>query len=233
MVPTVSKGIVGLRQLQRPHHRPMRYRPKRHDNAAGTDRGKLASQVLVAAIHFGGGGLVLGRQALDRIGDTAVPQYQAVVLRRRDRSVREAIIVERLIEQDAGMVAGERTSTGIGAVHAGGETDHEQVCLRIPEGWDWARIIGRILAVHLLQVAGQPCASATLRVKMAHVRYSVRLVALEGIIITYRDNYEFENMLEMISERLSKYLHYKLKVLFSAVSKRSAQVRWCNFSVPC
>jgi hypothetical protein len=217
MVPTVSEGIVGLGQLQRPHHRPMGYRAKRHDNATGADRSKLASQVLVAAIHLGGGRLVLGRQALDRIGDTAVPQHQTVVPRRRDRSVREAIIVECLIEQNAGMVAGERTSTGIGAVHAGGETDHEQAGPRIPEGWDWARIIGGVLPVHLLQMAGQPCASATLGVKMAHVRYSVIPVSLKGIIITYRDNYEFENILEMILEGLSKYLHYKLKVLFLVV----------------
>jgi hypothetical protein len=69
-----------------------------------------------AGIDFNGQGLVLGRHAVDRIADPAVDQLQSVVWPGLVGAFRKPVFEQGRIEQVAGVIAGERPSSAIGAL---------------------------------------------------------------------------------------------------------------------
>ena len=88
---------------------------------------RSAREIAVAVADLGRRRLVVRRQAFHRVGDPAVDEREAVVARGRDRLRREAVRVQRLVQQDSRVVAGERPAARVGAVHARREPDdHER-----------------------------------------------------------------------------------------------------------
>jgi hypothetical protein len=63
----------------------------------------------------------------------------------------KARIEHGLVQQDAGMVAGERPPGAIRTMHAGGKTDNQQVGACHAKGWHRLREIRRLLGAHFLQ----------------------------------------------------------------------------------
>ncbi len=80
----------------------------------------------VTGVYLGTDRLVIGRQALDSIGDPAIDQSQFIVGRQGFRVAGEAELVQRLVEKHAGVVTGKRPAGAVGAVHAWRQADDEQ-----------------------------------------------------------------------------------------------------------
>ena len=79
-------------------------------------------------------GLFSGGTQLHGIGDARVDELQAVVGALLIGAAGEAEAEQRLVEQVAGIVAGERPAGAVGALHAGRQADDQQARGDRPEG---------------------------------------------------------------------------------------------------
>ena len=111
---------------QRRHHAVMRDAAEREDRAQVLHLGDGRLEKIAAGVDLGRRRLVLRRHAAHRVGDAAIDQRQAVVGPRLVVAAREAEFAERLVEQVAGIVAGEGPAGAVGALQAGREADDQQ-----------------------------------------------------------------------------------------------------------
>ena len=122
----VPKGDVGQFGAERAHSALMRDTAERNDGAQFFHLGDRRRQKIAAGSYFFRSRLVFGRHAAHRIGDPAVDQFKSIVGTCAVFTARKAELVKRLVKQDAGIVAGERTAGPIGALQAGREADDQQ-----------------------------------------------------------------------------------------------------------
>ena len=80
---------------------------------------------------------VKGSQNLAGIADPAIDQRQPVIGPRLIDAFGKAVFEQRGIEQIAGVIAGERPSGAIGALHAGRQPDNQQPTVGIAERRHW------------------------------------------------------------------------------------------------
>jgi hypothetical protein len=112
-------------------------------------------QVIVARSNFRGRRFVFRRHTLDRVGNAAIGKPQAIARMRRGWLVGETKPVQRSIQQQAGMIAGERSSGAIRPMHTRGEPNDQQTRMRIAERCNRARMVVRVLGTHRIQVFSQ------------------------------------------------------------------------------
>ena len=99
---------------------------REHHGACGSPSSSLAQEGVAGARSRPASGLLPGGTHLTALVMRQPVQLEAVVARRRDRRARPAEGVQRLVEQHAGVVAGERPAGGVRAVEAGREADDQQ-----------------------------------------------------------------------------------------------------------
>src|SRR4029450_5868141 len=88
--------------------------------------------------------LVGGRQALHRVGDAAGDQQKSIVARRRFSSRCNTARMERFIEKNPRVIAGERPPARVCAMHSGSKADdHESRVLHA----EWRHRSTKITAV--------------------------------------------------------------------------------------
>ena len=63
------------------------------------------------------------------------------------------------------MVAGERATRGVCAVHAGGQPDNQQACISIAKGGNWTRMVIRVFFANLVKKPGEPGAGPAVGIK--------------------------------------------------------------------
>jgi hypothetical protein len=128
--------------------------------------GSAASRDLVR------GRLVLRRHAFDRVDDGDAAKPQAVVGSFLVTALGEAELEQRLVEQQPGIVAGERAAGTVGALLARREAAEDQPGLRIPEMRHRRVPPVRMLLPQRLAKADQPRAERTVarRLEMRHGR---------------------------------------------------------------
>ena len=78
------------------------------------------------------------------------------------RGVAEAALVQGSVEQDTRVVAGERTTAGVGTVKAGPEPDDEKARIGVTEWWYGSREISRVVLPHLGEKTRQPLTAPAL-----------------------------------------------------------------------
>ena len=131
------------------------------DAAKGQDRRPLRSraqiggQEAVARAHFLRRRLVGGRQAFDGVGDPAAGQPQPIAARFGDRPGCKAVRMQRRVEQDAGVVAGERTAARIGAMHARSQADDHESRGRLAERGHRPAPVGGMRGANVREERGQ------------------------------------------------------------------------------
>ena len=122
---TVGKAPCRRPQSAGAQDRAVRDRSQRDHDAAGPQCGQFALEIAVALPHFGRQRLVAGRQAFHGVRDAAVDELEPVIgadrLGARGKSVR----MQRAIQEDARMVAGERPTRAVRTVQAGRKPDDE------------------------------------------------------------------------------------------------------------
>ena len=84
----------------------------------------------VAGIDLRTDRLVVGRQALHGVGDAAVDQLEAIVSRFRMLARAETVLMQHLVQQDAGMIAGKRPARCDSPVHARRQSDYQEARVR-------------------------------------------------------------------------------------------------------
>ena len=137
---------------------------QRQDRAALRHRRQVRSEIAIAGADLGGQRLVSRRQTLDGVGDPAVDETQSVVACAGDWLRRESMRIQRLVEQDTGVIARERPARRIGAVHAGCQADDEQPRGRVAKGWHGSAPIIRMQESHLGQECIEPRTATTRRI---------------------------------------------------------------------
>jgi len=130
----VDERVAGLGHTAGPQHSPVRHPAQRKNKAVRRQLFYLGAQKAVASGQFGRNGKIARRQTLDCIGDPAISQPQAVIDGPGLGTVAEAEAVQTSVQQQAGLVTGERSSAGIGAVQAGCEPHYQQAGFGGPEG---------------------------------------------------------------------------------------------------
>lgn len=70
--------------------------------------------------------------------------------------------MQRFVEQDSGVIAGERSPGAVCSVHAGSETDDQQSRLGISKWRDRLGVVLGVLTSYLRKMARQPWAVATI-----------------------------------------------------------------------
>src|SRR4029077_18134837 len=126
MPAAVPKGDVGQFGAERAHSALMCNMSDYNDGTQIFYLGDRWRQKIAAGSYFFRSRLVFGRHAAHRIGDPAVDQFKSIVGMCAVFTARKAELVKRLVKQDAGIVAGERTASPIGALQAGREPYDQQ-----------------------------------------------------------------------------------------------------------
>ena len=148
--------------------------------ACGGQTRQLGCQKAVAFADFGGFRLVGGRQAFHRVGDAAADELQAIVGGYRLRRAGVAKPVQGLVQQYPGMVAGERASAAVGAVHARCEADDQQGRCRVAKRRHRARVVIGMLRAHLVEKVGEAWTGPAVRIKtggvdgVGHTKYLIQ-----------------------------------------------------------
>src|SRR5215207_3312841 len=142
------------------------------DDHPEVEQGELGGQPGGAVVALGGERPVVGRGALDRGGDVAAAEGEAVVGRHRGRLVGEAGTVQAGEQPVAGAVAGEDPAGAVAAVGGRGQPEDQQRGRRVAESGDGPAPVllvaegGPLLPGHLLPPGDQPGA-ALLRARLA------------------------------------------------------------------
>ena len=110
---------------------------ERNDGAELRHFGDCPAEKIAAGGDFLRGRLVLGRHAADRIGDTRVAHRDAIIRMGFVNALREAEFSQRLVQQPAGVVAGERPSCAICTFEPWRKADDQQLCDVIAKRWNW------------------------------------------------------------------------------------------------
>ena len=152
----VRETVCRELQAEGTQRRAVRDGAEGQQHRAVRDRREFGREIAIAGGNLRGQGLVAGWHALHRIADPAVDQLQAVVGRNRDRPARQAERVERLVQQDARVIARERPSGRVGAVKPGRQPDDQQPRLRLAEGRHRSAEIVRMLALARGQERSEP-----------------------------------------------------------------------------
>ncbi len=127
------EGVAARGHLESAQNGIVRDPPQGEHRGALRQRGELGREIRVALADFGGKGLVVRRQAFDRVGDARVDEPQRVASAKRLGFAAETEVEQGSIEQNAGIVAGEGPPRGIGAMLPGRKPDDDQSRLAIPE----------------------------------------------------------------------------------------------------
>ena len=116
-------------EAERGKHAVVRDPTQRQDRAQLHHFGYGVPQEFPAVGNFQAARLVLGRNTAHRVGDAAIEQDQAVIGSRFVAPGGEAIALQGLVEQVAGVIAGKGPAGAVGAPQARRQSGHEQTCL--------------------------------------------------------------------------------------------------------
>ncbi len=173
----VRKFEVGLAPTDGLHDRPVRDPAEGQHHRAFGQRVQFVCQEPVAGVDLRADRLVIGRQALDGIGDAAIRQLQIIVCGKRLCVRAEAELVQHLVQQDPGVIARERPARPVRTVHAGRQPDDQETRLRIAKRRHRPTVIVRVALLHVIKEPGKPRAGPALGIEDQVAQFSaIRVV---------------------------------------------------------
>src|SRR6266545_7408050 len=136
--------------VERRHGALMGNPAERHDGAEILHLGDGRFEKSAAGLDLCGRGLVLRRSAAYRVGDTGIHESEIILPRRPITAARKAEVLERVVEQLACEIAGERPSGAVCSPQSGGEAHDEEARARRTERGDRCVEPSRLAAAPLL-----------------------------------------------------------------------------------
>lgn len=165
MPAVVAERIGGLTEAERLQHRIVGDGSKCNHHTVRRHGDKLLIQEGITVFYLLAKRLVLGRQAFDGIGETAVDQSQPVLQGMRFRRTAESVSIESLIQKNTGIIAREGTPGCIGPMHAGGQTHDKHSGGGITEWGHGPGVVPGVFSLHLIEKTGQPLTSPAIRIE--------------------------------------------------------------------
>ena len=132
----------------------MRQLAQCQQNSRSRQAVNLGTQVMIACLDFIEQRLVLRGETFYRIGNSAVMQLQRIITANGFRLITEAIVKKSLIQQNTGMIAGERPASGVGTVHTRCQTDNKQAGIIVTKRCYRAGMVSRMLDSNLVKKTG-------------------------------------------------------------------------------
>jgi hypothetical protein len=129
----MPEGMLLLSSVARTHDCLVRDLAKREDDTTIRHLIDFLCKVGIAVIDFIGHRLVLRRYAAHGIGDPAIDQLQTVIEGNTLALVGKAVLMERFVKQESGMVTGEGAPGGIGAMQTRSQPDDKETRIRRTE----------------------------------------------------------------------------------------------------
>ena len=161
----VRERVLAWAIPKRKQYGAMGNRSQRENRAARAQFFEFEPEIAVAVAYLSGLGFVLWREALDGIRYAATGQDKAVVTADRLLGRCESEAMQRAVQKNAGIVAGERPAGAVRPVHARGESHNQQACTCVPEGRHRSRVVLRMIGLHRIEEGGKPRAIPTLGIK--------------------------------------------------------------------
>ena len=106
---------------------------------------------------------VLRWKTFDRIGDTALHQFQIVTDGSRAFMVGKTELEKRSIQENARKIACKRPARPVRTVHSRRQADDQESGFRIAKSRHWPGMISGVARFYLIQKSGQPGATAAIR----------------------------------------------------------------------
>ena len=157
---SVMKSIRRWPQSLRHQYRPVGDDSQRENHGAIGHCGNFVAQVRIAAPYFSGQRRILRWQAFHGVGNAAAGETQAVFYIRRHGLIRETEAAQRVVEQDAGVVAGKRPPRPVCTVHAWRQAHDQQPGARRAERAYGPGVVIRVACTHPIEMMRQPRAPA-------------------------------------------------------------------------
>src|SRR6185312_3974631 len=133
MPAAVAERVRRLLRAQRGEDAVVRDTSERQDGLQVSHFGNRRDEEVPARLDLGRRWFVLRRHAAHRVADAAVDEREAVVRMRFVFAAGEAVPQQGLVEQHAGIVAGERPAGAVGALQARRKPDDQQPRVRRPK----------------------------------------------------------------------------------------------------
>ena len=180
----MTEWIIALFEPTCTYYRAMGNRSESNNDRLLTQKLDLTFQIVVAIVDLYANRFVLGRQAAYRIGDSAILQFEPVITAGAHWGTGKTETKQGLIEENAGIIAGEWSTGGIRAMHSRCQADHQEPRSRVAERWyRRTKIIG-VMNLDLFKKAAQPFAPRTVQRRVAWRLQS-----------SYRDLLEFDDVM--------------------------------------
>src|SRR4029453_18109750 len=149
------------------HRRLMRNAAKGNNDAELFHLRNRRREEIAACSYFLRRRLVLGRYATHRIGDPTIDEFQAIVGMRAVIAASKAKLEQRIVEEHAGVIAGERATGATCALQPGGKADDQYTRIDGPKGWHWRVKPGRLLGAPGLAEFDKPRAARTVAPRLS------------------------------------------------------------------
>ena len=155
----VRKLVICQALCHGAQHRSMGHASQSQDDRRLVETRQFLPEIVVTDFYFLCARLVLRRYAANGIGYPAIEQLQAVISGNRLGSGGEAVTVQGAVQEQTGVVAGERPARAIRAMQPGRKAHDKQACPLGPERRYWPRVIPRVLLSRGTDVVSQTGAS--------------------------------------------------------------------------
>ena len=161
----MTKGMGLWLESQCHQHRLMSDSAQSQQRAAASfSKGRnLMREIPVALPDLACLRFVLRRKTFDRIGDTALHQFQIVIDGSRAFMVGKTELEKRSIQENARKITRKRPACPVRSVHSRCQADDQEPGLRIAKSGHWPGMIIGMARLYLIQKSGQPGATAAIR----------------------------------------------------------------------
>lgn len=163
---SVGKRVFRLPQSERTDRGLVRYATQHQYQRSRRQRLQLRSKIGIAGRNLPARGFVFGRQALDRISNAAILQDQAIIRSSDLGHIRKAMPMQAAVKEYARIVSGEGTPAGIGAMHAGGQTNYKQAGSPRTKGSNRRAMVGGVFAFDRIEEPRQTLTAPACRIEI-------------------------------------------------------------------
>jgi len=165
---TVTKFECRLAQAERRYGGPVRNQAEGQDDSVLRKLSELGLQETVTGANFFSGWFVFRWQAFYGIRDPAIAKLETIVSGNRLGDIGEPMLVQRPVKKNSGKITGKRPTRSIRPVHARGESDDQQFCLRVAEWRYWSTVVAGEPLAHVCEVTCEAFTIDAMNIELWH-----------------------------------------------------------------
>jgi len=181
----VSKYILCLTKIQGLEDSPMGNVPQRQDDSLRRNLLQLGAQKAIAHANFLRSWLILRREALHGIRDSATNEFETVLTADRLSQTGKSILMQGAVKENPGKVTGKWTPGSVRAMQPGRKPNDQQPCPGVAKGRNRMCIVARMSFADMSEMASQPRAVHAMDIKVGHETPVVKPALMKGTLSKY------------------------------------------------